>query len=662
MAEGSEGADMNVLRHFGCDSPSPTYYLILLHRKCTDAAAQYIHDQLCLDWGKGGGGLTVRRQLPTHNFPETVLHVSATNQHLLTIADSMQLQTADKEGHIRPYCHDEESEFPESGRVGPLHLSDIHRCVQHAMDRIHFPSSVQELPGFEKKSVMKGAPMLSSYQERRIISIFPQHDEEDLEKLCKTANWSLFSPPLNAIRNYFGESVALYWSFAETYTRFLALIAILGFVEFYCEQNGINYIYSNLLFAIFNLLCLAIFCEIWKRKSAGHSFYWGTSGKLRRKPPRPEYRGELCENPVTGRLEMFYPKGKRLKKIIFTSVPITILCLAIGFIFMILSFEADHLMAEMVIDPETGEASDDILSKILLNVPSIIYSLSILIFNKIYLKLARRLTTWENHRTEEQHDKHITLKLISFEFMNTFMALFYLGFYQQDLAGLRSQLFTTLIVQQVVNQVQEVIIPLLLHKPATVKFMHKMSDKIGVSLKPVTKNIRGVVDLAQDDDKVRAANHDTLAEPLDTLHDDFMELWLQFGHVFLFSGVYPLAACFAFANNITELVADRYKLCKLSRKPKVLAVRDIGAWYTAFRITALLSIISNCGLLALDLRHTAGEGWRDLEWWAMFVLIEHIFLVLFLGVNQVISDTPKHVKMAKDKTDFHFKHKHVKQL
>jgi hypothetical protein len=32
-----------------------------------------------------------------------VLHISATTDHLLTIADRMELQKADKDGHIRPY-------------------------------------------------------------------------------------------------------------------------------------------------------------------------------------------------------------------------------------------------------------------------------------------------------------------------------------------------------------------------------------------------------------------------------------------------------------------------------------------------------------------------------------------------------------------------------
>ncbi len=40
-------------------------------------------------------------------------------------------------------------------------------------------------------------------------------------------------------------------------------------------------------------------------------------------------------------------------------------------------------------------------------------------------------------RTQEQHDIHVTVKLVVFEFVNTFLALFYVGFYLQDLKALR---------------------------------------------------------------------------------------------------------------------------------------------------------------------------------------------------------------------------------
>ena len=139
-----------------------------------------------------------------------------------------------------------------------------------------------------------------------------------------------------------------------------------------------------------------------------------------------------------------------------------------------------------------------------------------------------------------------------------------------------------------------------------------------------------------------------------------MELWLQFGHVFLFAAVYPLSAAIALVNNLTEVLADRYKLCYLSRKPKPIAVRDIGGWYLAFRITAIISIISNCALIALDIRHTAGEGWSDLQWFGMFVIIEHVFLVIFLGINRLISDTSSRVKKAMDRADYYLKQKTVR--
>lgn len=654
---------MNVLKHLatcGGEDSSPTYYAIEIHSKCEDEAVQFIHNVLKLEWVKGGGGLTIRRQLPTSAFPETVFHVTCSNSHLLMLAELMEIKKEDLEGHIRPVTVDEIDQFPESGRVGPLDLSDIHRCVQYAMERIHFDTTILNLPGHSNKSVFKGAPVISSYQERRLISAFPVHDSEDLDKLYRSWSLSPINPPLNQIRSYFGESVALYWSFTGSYTKFLFLIAFLGLIEYLCEVFAINYVYSNVLFSFVNLISLGFFLESWKRTSNEHSFFWGTAGKLRLKPPRPEYRGELRNNPVTGKQEMYYPSSKRLKKIFFVSLPLTLLCLVMAFVMMILSFEVDRTVAILLTDPETNEINSDLFSKILINLPSILYSISIIVFNKVYLKMARSLTTWENHRTQEQHDTHITIKLVTFEFVNTFLALFYMGFWMQDIAGLKAQLFTTLIVQQVVNQIQEVIIPLVMHKPASMKFIQKVSKKLGVNEEPQKRKLSGMSDLSCEDDRVRSVNHDVLADPLDTLHDDFMELWLQFGHVFLFAAVYPLAAAIALINNLTELFADRYKLCQLSRKPKPLAVRDIGAWYMAFRVTAIISIISNCGLIALDLRNSAGEDWSNMEWYGMFVVIEHIFLIAFIGINKLVSDTSSSVKLAMDKTDYHFKQKHVK--
>ncbi len=45
-----------------------------------------------------------------------------------------------------------------------------------------------------------------------------------------------------------------------------------------------------------------------------------------------------------------------------------------------------------------GELAGDVFSSAVSNLPSVVYSLLIIVYNSLYLKLARRLTIWENHR------------------------------------------------------------------------------------------------------------------------------------------------------------------------------------------------------------------------------------------------------------------------
>jgi len=59
---------------------------------------------------------------------------------------------------------------------------------------------VTELPGHPGKKVLRGAPILGSYQERRLLSTFPVHDSEDLDRLYTEWSRNTFSPPLNRIR------------------------------------------------------------------------------------------------------------------------------------------------------------------------------------------------------------------------------------------------------------------------------------------------------------------------------------------------------------------------------------------------------------------------------------------------------------------------------
>eukprot|EP00088_Acartia_fossae_P029675 TRINITY_DN3055_c0_g1_i1.p1 TRINITY_DN3055_c0_g1~~TRINITY_DN3055_c0_g1_i1.p1 ORF type:complete len:650 (-),score=118.07 TRINITY_DN3055_c0_g1_i1:446-2395(-) len=644
-------------------SDFPTYVVIQVMSKCSDESLQTVIDELSKPWEDGGGGLYLTLQPPRPNFPESLILVSATNEHIIRIAEHIEVKKKDVDGFIRPITEDDIEQFEESGRVGPLTLSDVQRCILHAINRVHFDVEVTTLPG-DGRNILKGAPVLSSYEERHLVNIIPTHDEEDLDKLYRGWKRSYFYSPISQIRDYFGESVALYFSFEGVYTQFLVLVAVLGVVQHILETYaGIDHVSTNVLFTLSIILAVGIYLEVWKRQSNEHSFHWGSMGKLRRKPPRPEYRGELRESPASGKLEMYYPFSKTIKKIVLVSLPVTILCLSLAVTLMLFSFTAEARVMEVMANPETGQPDSDIITTIITSVPSVAYSLSIIIFNSIYLKIARKLTVWENHRTQEQHDTHITLKLVIFEFVNTFLALFYTGIYLQDLKALKSQLFTTLLVQQVVNQFQEVFIPFFLQKPSSVKFVNKVTRKLGIQDKPKVREVQGITVLSESDPQGEQVLKNISGNHLESLHDDFMELWLQFGHVFLFLSVYPLAALLALINNITEMWADRYKLCRLSSKPRPMCIRDIGAWYSAFRLTGMLSIVSNCWLLSLDLYGQpacASLSSSDLQWFLLWVTVEHGLFAIFLGLDALISDVPAKVKLQMDRANLHFKKKVLK--
>lgn len=66
--------------------------------------------------------------------------------------------------------------------------------------------------------------------------------------------------------------------------------------------------------------------------------------------------------------------------------------------------------------------------------------------------------------------------------------------------------------------------------------------------------------------------------------DDFLEMFIQFGYVLLFSPAFPLAAVCALINNLIEIRVDAFKLCNTVQRPFGRRVKDIGAWQKAMEV------------------------------------------------------------------------------
>ena len=146
-------------------------------------------------------------------------------------------------------------------------ISDVQKCILYAMESVHFDAAQNHLPGHDSKRCMKQAPVLSAYREAGLIDTFPLHDEEALAKLYgEWKNCSTLDPPLEQIRDYFGENVALYVSFTSFYTKFLIPIALLG-KNALCYSDFIYYEINHEKIIQFSMLHFQGFYSSWRISS-----------------------------------------------------------------------------------------------------------------------------------------------------------------------------------------------------------------------------------------------------------------------------------------------------------------------------------------------------------------------------------------------------------
>lgn len=156
-----------------------------------------------------------------------------------------------------------------------------------------------------------------------------------------------------------------------------------------------------------------------------------------------------------------------------------------------------------------------------------------------------------------------------------------------------------------------------------------------------------IVHLSRDDPRIEQNNDERGLLEYNSTYDDYLEMYIQFGYVVLFASISPFAAVVAFINNIIEIRIDAYKLCCVYKRPFSKRAKNTGAWLLAFEAMILISILTNCGLLYLQLESTRPRDIILMEFFA----VEHLLLIVAWALNRGIPDRPWWVRVALAKAD-----------
>lgn len=221
-------------------------------------------------------------------------------------------------------------------------------------------------------------------------------------------NVKQFSPlyqPIDEVRNYFGDHVALYFAWMELYTRALVWPSLLGLLVMIAQVlTSIDGNPSTIPYSIFFAAWSIVFLGHWQRRENELKFLWGSEGFEVKEPARATFVGAHVVNAETNRDEMVY--DHLVSRYLRLAVSAAVSCMFIGctiFCAIQATLVKDN---NRMSNAEMADPTISLVEKYKYKVISAGLNLFIIqSFGVIYEVIASGLTSWENHRTKTQVHK-----------------------------------------------------------------------------------------------------------------------------------------------------------------------------------------------------------------------------------------------------------------
>ncbi|KAI3371236.1 hypothetical protein L3Q82_023855, partial [Scortum barcoo] len=445
---------------------------------------------------------------------------------------------------------------------------------------------------------------------------FCLHEKKKQRELKESwARWTacLQGQPINAVRSYFGEKVALYYLWLGWYTFLLIPPALIGVIVFLyglaffnssplikevceadivmcplcdkrckvwqlsdtCTYAKVSLLFDNngtVLFAMFMAVWATLFLEFWKRHRASYVCEWKVS--------------DWCEEE-----EELNPGNCEQCELVIAAVLLT-------------------------------EGSWEFLSNHsnsgAMMLGAVLHYVIITVMTRVNRIVAMKLCEIEKTRSFAATEKSFTVKMFTFQFFTYFSSLFYVAFFLGRINGhpggyvriagkwrleechpsgcltdLFIQMAIIMVLKQTINNVFEFAGPWFcrwLNRRRTQKLQRKCAH---CYLKDESELKHGA-ELC-DNCKLRdwVSNYRLNNVDSFSLFNEFLEMVIQFSFTTIFVAAFPLAPLLALINNIIEIRLDAIKMVTLERRLVPKKTNDIGVWIDVLEAIGVLAVIAN---------------------------------------------------------------------
>ncbi|KAL0968813.1 hypothetical protein UPYG_G00272220 [Umbra pygmaea] len=483
---------------------------------------------------------------------------------------------------------------------------------------------------------------------------FCLHERKCQEELSKKwARWTAIfqGQPINDVRDYFGEKVALYFLWLGWYTWLLVPAAVVGVIVFLyglaffntsplikevCESKTImcplcdkrcrvwhlndtclyakvSLLFDNegtVIFAMFMAVWATLFLEFWKRHRASYTCAWKVF--------------DWCEEEEDLILDIVCDPECKPREHRHSYLRSTLVLILVTLMLMLIVGLAQALVLFRVFTTvQLAEGSSEFLSDnsstVAMMLGAVLHFLTITIMTKVNRIVSQKLCYFEETQSFAAYERSFTVKMFTFQFFTLFSSLFYVAFFLGRINGhpggyvrlsgkwrleechpsgcltdLFIQMAIIMVLKQTFSNVVEFGGPWFkrwLRQQRTETLERTCSQGCN---KMEDKDINLGAELCDNckiDDWLR--NYRLNDVNAFSLFDEFLEMVIQFSFTTIFVAAFPLAPLLALINNIFEIRLDAIKMVSLERRMVPKKTNHIGVWTGLLEAIGVLAVIAN---------------------------------------------------------------------
>jgi anoctamin-10/anoctamin-7 len=198
-----------------------------------------------------------------------------------------------------------------------------------------------------------------------ILAYFPLREDNiaaDLQSKWLGLMVPSWRQPLNAVKNYFGEKIGLYFCFLAHYTSWMLPIALIGigiFIDMIVrsvkDKDGLIFQVSTYQGSAIYSIIISLWCQLfltyWSRREKYLAYSWGMEGYEKLEKDRAEFIGEEIQSVVDGKkIKYFDNYSKYSRQFISFIVLIFTVAVVVCFISFVIYWRSINTLAAALIN------------------------------------------------------------------------------------------------------------------------------------------------------------------------------------------------------------------------------------------------------------------------------------------------------------------------